>query len=120
MTARRPPGFASRTNGNDRMNEQDEQVAHPGNSINTSESCRIQAKLAIRHGQGVNAKLGSGRSHTFGILLSQLDKEQDVGSAGNFTHQNACDFPQAFWATSTSRSCGWLDLLGLPSSRKRS
>jgi hypothetical protein len=38
------------------MNEQDEPVAHPDNSINTSKSRRIQAKLAIRHGQVLDGK----------------------------------------------------------------
>ena len=41
--------FCQSDHGNDQMNEQDEQVAHPGNSINTSKSRRIQANLAIRH-----------------------------------------------------------------------
>jgi len=41
--------FCQSDHGNDQMNEQDEQVAHPGNSINTSNSRCIQAKLAIRH-----------------------------------------------------------------------
>jgi hypothetical protein len=33
------------------MYEQDEQVAHPGNGINTSKRQNIQPKLVIRHGQ---------------------------------------------------------------------
>ena len=40
--------FCQSDHGNDQMNEQDEQVAHPGNSINTSKSRRIQAKLVSR------------------------------------------------------------------------
>ena len=43
--------FCQSDHGNDQMNEQDEQVTHSGNSINTSKSRPIQAKLAIRHGQ---------------------------------------------------------------------
>jgi hypothetical protein len=39
------------------MNEQDEQVAHPGNRINTSKSRRMQANLAIRHGQAATRSL---------------------------------------------------------------
>src|SRR5262249_20417695 len=48
--------FCQSDHGNDQMNEQDEQVVHPGNSINTSKSRRIQAKLAIRHGQARRGK----------------------------------------------------------------
>jgi hypothetical protein len=33
------------------MNEQDDEVAHPGNGNNTSQADRIQPKLAIRHRQ---------------------------------------------------------------------
>ena len=35
----------------DHMNEQDTQIAHPGNRINTSETTTFQANLAIRHRQ---------------------------------------------------------------------
>jgi len=41
--------FCQSDHGHDQMNEQYEQVAHPGNSINTSKSRRIQANLAISH-----------------------------------------------------------------------
>ena len=37
--------------GDNHMNEQDDEVAHPGNGNNTSQADRIQAKLAIRHRQ---------------------------------------------------------------------
>ena len=37
--------------GNNHMNEQDDEVAHPGNGNNTSQAHRIQANLPIRHGQ---------------------------------------------------------------------
>ena len=35
----------------DQMNDEDQEVAHPGNGISTSKTTGFQANLAIRHGQ---------------------------------------------------------------------
>jgi hypothetical protein len=37
--------------GDDQMNEYDNEVAHPGNGINTSKTTALRPNLAIRHRQ---------------------------------------------------------------------
>jgi hypothetical protein len=48
-TARRPPGFISRTMGDDRMNENDEDLVHCQHRIKISKNPGIQADFVIRH-----------------------------------------------------------------------
>ena len=42
--------------GDDQMNEYDNEVAHPGNGINTSKTTALRPNLAIRHRQGWRVK----------------------------------------------------------------
>src|SRR5215471_4565272 len=68
--------FCQSDHGNDQMNEQDEQIAHPGNSVNTSKSRRLQPKLAIRHGQVEPDSLIIGES-TFLIVPTRQNRSTE-------------------------------------------
>jgi hypothetical protein len=69
------------------MYEQDEEVAHPGNGINTSKSHDIQPKLVIRHGQAVTAGafdhirkgivIPSGQTYTLGAFDREAWEDYD-------------------------------------------